>query len=60
MKDKTILISIGIIVYIAMSGIDRFVYHIANIIYIPAVIIGIVWILIRFYNGLTEEKAVLA
>ena len=28
MKDKNILICVGIIIYIAMSGIDRFVYHI--------------------------------
>ena len=28
MKDKSILISMGIIIYIIMSGIDRFVYHI--------------------------------
>ena len=34
MKDKNILICVGIIIYIAMSGIDRFVYHIPNIIYI--------------------------
>ena len=27
MKDKSILISVGIIIYIVMSGIDRFVYH---------------------------------
>ena len=41
MKDKNILICVGIIIYIAMSGIDRFVYHIPNIIYIPvAILIG--------------------
>ncbi|CUQ35752.1 hypothetical protein [Fusicatenibacter saccharivorans] len=34
MKDKNILSCVGIIIYIAMSGIDRFVYHIPNIIYI--------------------------
>ena len=34
MKDKSILISMGIIIYIVMSGIDRFVYHIPNVIYI--------------------------
>lgn len=34
MKDKNILISMGIIIYIVMSGIDRFVYHIPNVMYI--------------------------
>lgn len=38
MKDKSILISVGIIIYIVMSGIDRFVYHIPNVIYIPVAI----------------------
>lgn len=28
MKDKSILISVGSIIYIVMSGIDRFVYQI--------------------------------
>ena len=47
MKDKSILISVGII--IVMSGIDRFVYHIPNIIYIPIAILGIALILIGFF-----------
>lgn len=50
MKDKNILISVGIIIYIAMSGIDRFVYHIPNVIYIPAAIFGIALILIGFFK----------
>lgn len=55
MKDKNILICVGIIIYIAMSGIDRFVYHIPNIIYIPVAILGIALILIKnsiFRNSL--------
>ncbi len=48
MKDKNILISVGIIIYIVMSGIDRFIYHIPNIIYIPVAIIGIALILLGF------------
>ena len=39
MKDKSILISVGSIIYIVMSGIDRFVYQIPNIIYIPVAIL---------------------
>lgn len=50
MKDKSIFISVGIIIYIAMSGIDRFVYHIPNIIYIPVAILGIALILIGFFK----------
>ena len=38
MKDKSILISMGIILYIIMAGVDRFVYRIPNIVYIPVAI----------------------
>ncbi|MCI5911494.1 MAG: hypothetical protein MRZ46_07630 [Oscillospiraceae bacterium] len=51
MKDKSILISMGIIIYIAMSGIDRFVYHIPNAIYIPVAVLGIALILIGFVKN---------
>ena len=54
MKDKNILISVGIIIYIAMSGIDRFVYHIPNVIYIPVAILGIALILIGFFKDKTK------
>lgn len=51
MKDKSILIIMGIIIYIAMSGIDRFVYHIPNAIYIPVAVLGIALILIGFVKN---------
>ena len=50
MKDKSILITVAIIIYIAMSWIDRFVCHIPNIIYIPVAILGIALILIGFFK----------
>lgn len=50
MKDKNILISMGIIINIVMSGIDRFVYHIPNVMYIPVAILGIALILIGFFK----------
>lgn len=55
MKDKSILISVGIIIYIVMSGIDRFVYHIPNVIYIPVAILGIILILIGFFKCQTAH-----
>lgn len=54
MKDKSILIRVGMIVYIAISGIDRFVYHIPNAIYIPAAMIGIALILIGFFKNTSK------
>ena len=50
MKNKNTLICAGIVLYIAMSGIDRFVYHIPNILYIPLAITGIALILIGFFK----------
>lgn len=51
MKDKNILISVGIMIYIVISGIDRFVYHIPNVIYILVAILGIALILIGFFKN---------
>ena len=50
MKVKNSLICAGIVLYIAMSGIDRFVYHIPNVIYIPVAIVGIALILLGFFK----------
>ena len=48
MKDKNILISMGIIIYIVMSElIDLFIY-IPNVMYIPVAVLGIALILIAF------------
>ena len=45
MKGKNTLIIAGVIIYIAMSGIDRFVVSVPNIIYIPLAVLGIVLVL---------------
>ena len=50
MKDKNVFISIGIIIYILVSGIDRFVYKILDTIYILVALIGIILILVGFYK----------
>ena len=50
MKNKNTLICAGIVLYIAMSGIDRFVYHVPNILYIPLAITGIALILMGFFK----------
>ena len=56
MKDKSILISVGSIIYIVMSGIDRFVYQIPNIIYIPVAILGIALILVGFFKDKFKQE----
>lgn len=55
MKDKSILIVVGIVIYIIMSGIDRFVYHIPNGIYIPVAILGIALIFIGFFKDSSKQ-----
>ena len=51
MKEKSRFIGVGIAIYIALSGIDRFVYPIPNVIYIPFAILGIALIFIGFFKG---------
>lgn len=48
MKNQNIFISFGIVIYIVMSGIDKFVYRLPNMVYIPIAILGIILILIGF------------
>lgn len=54
MKDKHFLISLGVVIYIVMAGIDRFVYPAPDVIYIPVTILGIVLILVGFFKDKTK------
>lgn len=56
MRERNIFIYIGIVMYIIMSGIDRFVYHIPNVVYIPTEILGIALILIGFFKDKKGSK----
>ena len=55
MKESSYLISVGIVIYIVMSAVDRFIYHIPNIIYIPLAILGITLILIGFFKDKSQQ-----
>lgn len=46
MNNKSKLISIGVIIYIILNSVSRFVMDIPNIIYIPIAILGIIMILV--------------
>ena len=48
MKEKSLIGSIGILLYVALSAIDRFVWKIPNYIYIPTAILAIVIIVVGF------------
>ena len=42
------LISLGILIYIVLSGIDRFIFMVPKYLYIPIAIIGITIIIAGF------------
>ena len=48
MKNRSWLTSIGILIYVISSIIDRFFYKISDYIYIPLIVIGIVLCIIGF------------
>lgn len=48
MKERSFIGSIGILLYVILSFIDRFIYKIPNTIYIPLSILGIVIIILGF------------
>lgn len=48
MKERSYLISVGIVIYIVMSAVDRFIYHIPNVIYIPLAILGITLMMLAY------------
>ena len=48
MKDRSLLTSIGILIYLIVSIIDKFFYKIPDYIYIPIAVIGIVICIIGF------------
>ncbi len=56
MNGKSSFIRVGIVIYIVMSGIDRFVYHISNAVYIPVAILGIALIMIGFFKDKNRRK----
>ena len=48
MKERSFIGSIGILLYVALSLIDRFFYAIPDYIYIPLAIAGIIIVIIGF------------
>lgn len=57
MKDARLISIIGFIMYIMLSIIDKFIYTVPNIIYIPIGILSIIFILIgTFINPKSKQK----
>ncbi len=56
MKDRSLISSIGILLYVALSLTDRFFYNIPDYIYIPLAIVGIVIIIVGFIVDKKKNK----
>ena len=56
MKERSFIGSIGILLYVVLSLIDRFLYQIPDYIYIPLAILGIVIIIVGFVMGKKKNK----
>lgn len=55
MKERSFIGSIGILLYVVLSLIDRFFYKIPDYIYIPLAILGIVIIIVQISPDLTAS-----
>lgn len=55
MKEKSFISSIGILLYVVLSLVDRFFYQIPDYIYIPLAILGIVIIIVGFVKDKNKK-----
>ena len=56
MKERSSIGSIGILLYVVLSVVDRFFYQIPDYIYIPLAILGIVIIIAGFVVDKKKNK----
>ncbi len=56
MKERSFIGSLGILLYVVLSLIDRFFYKISDYIYIPLMVLGIVIIIVGFVIDKKNNK----
>ena len=56
MKERSFIGSLGILLYVVLSLIDRFFYKIPDYIYIPLMVLGIVIIIVGFVIDKKNNK----
>ncbi|MEE0878499.1 MAG: hypothetical protein UH788_04415 [Treponemataceae bacterium] len=56
MKERSFIGSLGILLYVVLSLIDRFFYKIPDYIYIPLMVLGIVIIIVGFVIDKNNNK----
>ena len=56
MNERSFIGSLGILLYVVLSLIDRFFYKIPDYIYIPLMVLGIVIIIVGFVIDKKNNK----
>jgi len=56
MNERSFIGSLGILLYVVLSLIDRFFYKIPDYIYIPLMVLGIVIIIVGFFIDKKNNK----
>ena len=56
MKKRSFIGSLGILLYVVLSIIDKFFYKIPDYVYIPLAILGIAIIIVGFIIGKKKNK----
>ena len=56
MKERSFIGSLGILLYVVLSLIDRFFYKIPDCIYIPLMVLGIVIVIVGFVIDKKNNK----
>ena len=56
MKERSFIGSLGILLYVVLSLIDRFFYKIPDYIYIPLMVLGIVIVIVGFVIDKKNNK----
>ena len=56
MKERSFIGSLGILLYVVLSLIDRFFYKIPDYVYIPLMVLGIVIIIVGFVIDKKNNK----
>ena len=56
MKERSFIGSLGILLYVVLSLIDRFFYKIPDYVYIPLAVLGIVIIIVGFVVDKKNNK----
>lgn len=55
-KGQSLFVSIGLAIYVILTGIDRFIHKLPDALYITVALVGIVLILIGFVQSRRKKQ----